>query len=351
LPSEQYKAEVEQRTFVNRLLAAVRQLPEVQAAGVTTSLPFGGDYSDGVIFPEGYVPRSGEAVVSPNYLSISEGYFETMHMKLVRGRLFRASDTADAPSIVIVDSRLAKLFWPHQDPIGRRMFRPTDAQHITPGPNTKFVTVVGVLDDVKLRGMVDDQGRLGSYYFPYAQQPDHGLALAVRSTADVQRLTADLRRVVAAIDPELPVFDIKTMDERMSKDLMSRRWPMLLAIGFAAVALFLSAVGVYGVLAYQVEQRAREIGIRMALGATGRGIAGMVLTESARMLGLGLATGVVGAFLAGRAIRGLLYGVGPMDPAVLVTVAALLVGVAVLAALIPAGRAQRVDPAVVLASE
>ncbi len=352
LPAARYKTDAELQAFAARTLEATRRLPGVQSAGITTAIPFGGNYSDSVIFPEGYViGKGGDSVISPSQLAVSEGYLETMHTRLVRGRLFNAGDTARAPKSALVDSRLAQKFWPDVDPIGRRMYQPADAQHLTPGPKTEYYTVVGVVEDVKLTGLVEPEGRFGAYYFPYAQSPDNGFALAVRSTRDPLLLTAAIRRVVAVIDPELPVFSVKTMNERMQEALVSRRVPLLLALGFAAVALFLSAVGVYGVLAYQVAQRTREIGIRMALGGTARAISRLVLADSARMLALGLGIGVVGTFVASRAMRNLLYGVQPMDPMVLTVVAAVLTGVALVAAAVPARRAQRIDPAVALAAE
>ena len=352
LPATRYKTDTELQAFAARALEATRRLPGVQSAGITSSIPFGGNYSDSVIFPEGYViGKGGESAISPSQLAVSDGYMETMRTRLLRGRLFDAGDTAQAPKRVIVDARLARRFWPDHDPIGRRMYMPTDAQHLTPGPKTQYLTVVGVVDDVKLTGLVEADGRFGAYYFPYAQSPENGFALAVRSTRDPLLLTAAIRRVVAGIDPELPVFSVKTMNERMQEALVSRRVPLLLALGFAAVALFLSAVGVYGVLAYQVAQRTREIGIRMALGGTARTIARLVLAESARMLALGLAVGVAGAFVASRAMRNLLYGVQPMDPLVLAMVAAVLTAVALVAAAVPARRAQQIDPAVALAAE
>jgi predicted lysophospholipase L1 biosynthesis ABC-type transport system permease subunit len=180
--------------------------------------------------------------------------------------------------------------------------------------------------------------------------PNNRFTLAVRSSGDPRLLAAALRRVVAAIDPEIPLFGVKTMDERTAVALVSRRVPMFLALGFAAVALFLSAVGVYGVLAYQVAQRQREIGIRMALGGTRQAISGLVLAESGRMFALGLGLGLVGVFAAGRGMRSLLYEVQPADPAVLAVVALVLGAVALTAALIPAQRAQDVDPAVALAA-
>ncbi len=352
LPRAQYKSDAELLGFTARVLEATRGLPGVQSAGVTSSIPFGGDYSDSVIFPEGYVAGKGESVISPSALTVSEGYLETMRTRLLRGRTFNAGDTAKAPKCILVDTQLAAKFWPNRDPIGRRLYQPQDAQHLTPGPKTEYYTVVGVVDSVKLRGLVEGgEARFGAYYFPYAQAPERGFALAVRSTGDPHALAAAIRRVVAGIDPELPLYSVKTMTERTSEALVSRRVPMLLALGFAAVALFLSAVGVYGVLAYQVAQRTREIGIRMALGGTARAISGLVLNESVRMLVLGLGIGLAGTVAAGRAMRSLLYGVQPMDPAVLALVAAVLGGVALVAAAVPARRAQRIDPAVALAAE
>ena len=351
LPRAQYKTDAEMLGFTARLLEATRRLPGVQSAGVTTTIPFGGDYSDNVIFPEGYVAGKGESVTSPSELQVSAGYLETMRTRLLRGRLFNAGDTAQAPKRILVDARLAQKFWPNLDPIGRRIYRPEDAQHLLPGPKTEYSTVVGVVDTVKLMGLVEGDARFGAYYLPYPQAPAHGFALAVRSTGDPLALAATIRRVVAAIDPELPLYSVKTMSQRTEEALVSRRVPMLLALGFAAVALFLSAVGVYGVLAYQVAQRTREIGIRMALGAAARAISGLVVAESARMLALGLGIGLAGAFVASRAMRNLLYGVQPMDPVVLATVTAVLGGVALVAAAIPARRAQRIDPAVALAAD
>jgi predicted permease len=351
LPAAHYKSDTELQAFAARTLEATRRLPGVQSAGLTSTIPFGGNYSDNVIFPEGYVIGEGTSVISPSELRVSDGYLETMRTRLLRGRMLNAADTAQASRSILVDAELAKKFWPNLDPIGRRTYRPQDAQHLTPGPKTEYSTVVGVVESVKLRGLVETDARFGAYYVPFAQSPQHGFALAVRSSGDPRLLAAAIRRVVAGIDPELPLFSVKTMNERVQQALLSRRIPMLLALGFAAVALFLSAVGVYGVLAYQVAQRTREIGIRMALGGTRQIISRLVLTESVRMLGLGLGIGLAGAFVAAGAMRQLLYGVQPMDPRVLVTVALALALVALVAALVPARRAQRIDPATALASE
>ncbi len=350
LPRTKYK-DGDLAGFGARTLEAVRRLPGVASAGLTSVIPFGGSYSDGVVFPEGYVFTKGESVISPDLIAVSDGYLETMHTRLLRGRLFNASDDAQAPPRVLVDARLAQKFWPNQDPIGKRVYRPDDSQHLTPGPNTKMLTVVGVVENVKFRGLVEADARFGACYFPFAQAPSHGFALAARTAGEPRALTAAIRRVVAGLDPELPLFDVHTMDERTQQTLVSRRVPMLLALGFAAVALFLAAVGVYGVLAYQVAQRTREIGIRMALGATARAITRLVMAESGQMLVAGLFVGLVGTIAAGRAMRSLLYAIEPMNVPVLLTVTAVLLAVALVAALVPARRAQQIDPAVALSAD
>jgi predicted permease len=351
LPAARYKTDPEMRSFAARVLEATRRLPGVQSAGVATVIPFGDRTASQVIFPEGFAFAKDDSVIAPSRLTVSDGYLEAMHTRLIRGRLFNASDTAEAPQRVLVDAKLALRFWPNVDPIGRRVYQPDDPQHLAPTPKTKFSTVVGVVDNVKLSGLVETDARFGAFYMPFAQSPDSSFALVVRSAGEPTALAAGLRRVVAGLDPELPLFSVKTMSERTEDALVSRRVPMLLALSFAAVALFLSAVGVYGVLAYQVAQRTREIGIRMALGGTPRAISSLVLAESARMLTLGLAIGLAGAVAAGRAMRSLLYGVQPVDPVVLMTVSALLAAVALVAAAVPARRAQRIDPAVALVAE
>jgi ABC-type lipoprotein release transport system permease subunit len=208
-----------------------------------------------------------------------------------------------------------------------------------------------VIGDMRLSSLVDGGSgqRPGAYYFPYRQLPRRSMGLAVRTTGDPQALTESLRRVIARVDPELPLYNVRTMTERTSEALVDRRTPTLLAGGFAMVALFLAAIGIYGVLAYQVSQRRREIGIRMALGAGAPRIFGLVLGEGALIVGVGALAGLVGAFFLRRTLESLLYGVSAMDAVVVVTVAAALAVVAFVACLIPARRASRTDPTVALA--
>jgi predicted permease len=338
-------------SFVDRALERVRALPGVESAGATSSIPFGGNSSSSVIVAEGYVMAPGESVISPNRIRATPGYFETLGVKLLSGRFFDARDTADAPRVVIVDERLARKFWPGKDPVGRRMFLPDRAEDlVTPGPNVTYLTVVGVVGAVKREGLIEgEQARLGAYYFPYAQDPTRGgITLAIRTTASPSQATEAVRRALAGIDPELPFYDVRTMSERMERSLDRRRTPMMLATSFAIVALLLAIVGIYGVLAYQVGQRTREVGIRIALGSSASGIRALVLREGAALVGAGLIVGLGGAVALRQAIAGQLYGIGPLDPRVLVLVTMVLSVAALVACLGPARRAARVDPVAAL---
>lgn len=338
------------RGFTDRVLARVRALPGVETAGATSSLPFSGNNSSSVILAEGYVMAPGESAISPNMIEATPGYFEAMRIPLIRGRYFTDADTEDAPKVVIVDERLARKFWPDTDPIGRRMFMPNSPQDlISPGPDARWVRVVGVVKTVKLQGIIEGEGaRLGAYYFPNAQDTTSFLGLAVRTAGDPRLITTAVRQAIAEEDPELPFFDVQPMQERITRSLDSRRLPMLIAVAFAAVALLLAAVGIYGVLAYQVSQRTREIGIRMALGSDGETIFRMILREGAMLVGVGLAVGAAGAVALRQAIVSQLYGVKPLDPLVLAAVTAILGAAALGACVAPARRATRVDPIVAL---
>jgi putative ABC transport system permease protein len=328
-----------------RILDRVRSLPGVASAGFTSSIPLGGDYSSGVIFAEGYQAKKGESFVSPNYVTVTEGYFQSMRMRLARGRFFDQRDTPSSPPVVIVDERLAQHFWPNQDPIGRRMYRPTSANDLDKiTPNTKFLTVIGVVRDVRLTGLTPQDAPVGVYYYPYTQAAERLLVLTVRADRDVESLAGAVRNSITDVDREIPVFSVQTMNDRMDSALVPRRVPMLIGLVFGIVALFLAAVGIYGVLAYQVSQRRREIGIRMALGSSTRRILGLVVRDGMQITGIGLAVGLVGLVGLTRVIRGMLYGVQPADPMVIALVAVVLAGVALAATLIPARRAARVSP-------
>ncbi len=353
LPRTRYPQAGQQRSFATQALERIRALPGVATAGVVDVLPFSGNNSDSVILAEGYQMTPGESLVSPNLAVVTPGYFEAMRIPLVEGRFFDEHDQPDAPPAVIVDQRLARRFWPGKSPIGQRMWKPKSAEALAhpDATNTERFTVMGVVGSVKLRALVDTDERVGAYYFPFAQFPESYFGLVIRASGEPSRLTAALRGAITALDPELPLTDVRSMDERIQGTLVSRRTPVLLAVGFGLIALLLATVGLYGVLAYLVSQRTQEIGIRMALGSTASGIFRMVARESLAILGGGFALGLLGAFLLAHSIRSMLYEVKPLDPLLLASVCALLGLVAIMASTLPAWRATRVNPVVALRQE
>jgi putative ABC transport system permease protein len=273
-----------------------------------------------------------------------------MGVPLRRGRFFDDGDTDRSAPVVIVDETLARHFWGSTDPIGRRMYRPQSAEDLRrPGKDARWLTVVGVVGDVKTRGLVSTDGRIGAYYFPYAQDPSRRIVLAIKTAGDEDAVVAAVRRELAALDPELPLFDVETMTARMDLSLVDRRTPMRLALAFGVAALLLSAVGIYGLLAYQVTLRTREIGIRMALGGDRVAIFRLVMREVLLVLAAALAVGLTGAALLGRAMQSQLYEVRPADPRVLAAGMLVLSAVALVASGVPARRAMRVDPVTALA--
>jgi len=352
LPSIRYKGDPDLRAFARRSLEKIRAIPGIVSVGATNSIPFGGNNSDSVIFAEGYVMRPGESVVSPNQIVVTDGYFESLHVPLIEGRFFDARDTADSLRVLIIDQRLARKFWPGSSPIGKRMWRPNSAKDIIqPSANSRWFTVVGVVGNVKLRALVDPDERVGAYYFPYEQSPRDDLTFALRIAAEPSAIVAGLRKAILEIDAELPLFDLQTMAERIAESLVTRKSPMLLAMGFGLIALFLSGVGIYGVMAYMVAQRTREIGIRIALGSSAERIFKMILGEGILLLAIGFVLGLGGIFALAKYVESILFGVRPMDPIVLASVAGILAAVALVACTLPARHATKVDPITALRQE
>jgi predicted permease len=348
-PASRYKGDDELRAFWSRLIDAVRVLPGVQAAGATSNIPLSGDTNDSVILAEGYVMAKGESLISPFNSWVSPGYFEAMSIPLKRGRYVTASDTERSAKVIIVDERLARRFWKDQDPVGRRMWKPDSPEEFStgPGPKSQYFTVVGVVGSVRITGLTEKEP-VGAYYFPIAQDVVRTMTLTVRTAGDPSIIVAPIREQVRAIDPELPFFGVRTMTDLVDESLVSRRTPMLLATLFGGIALFLAAIGIYGVLAYQVAQRRKEIGIRLALGSDSRRIFGLIVSEGMWLLALGVAVGLAGGFAIRSAMATQLFGVQPMDPLVLTAVAGVLGLVAFVACAVPARRAARIDPLIAL---
>jgi predicted permease len=351
-PQSRYRSDGNLRILMSRALDSIRRLPGVAAAGATTAVPFGENFNSAVILAEGHVMKPGESMIAPDYLFVTPGYFETMNIALKRGRYFEESDNESAAPVVIVDERLARHFWPNRDPIGQRMYRPQNAQELTQtSPRTRWYQVVGVVRSVRLADLAGTGTAFGAYYFPYAQNPSRDFTLAVRTTGEGGGVARMVRTAMAQIDPELALFDVKTMDERAALSMSSRRTSLMLALAFGGLALFLSAIGIYGVLAYLVAQRRREIAIRVALGSTGAGVVRLVLREGLVLVAIGLAAGFAGAVALQKAVANQVYGVRPLDPLVIGGVTVLLGMIALAACALPARRATRVDPVEVLRYE
>ncbi len=352
-PNSRYSSEAALGAFADRVVQRIRVLPGIEAAGATSNLPFSGDNSSTVIIPENHRMSPGESLVSPNQLRATPGYFEAMNIPLKRGRFFAASDTAEAPQVLIIDEALARKFWPNADPIGKRMYQPQRPEEVVqPTATTRWMQIVGVVGSVKQQGLIEGEGaRVGAFYRPYAQAPSRTVGLAIRTSGDPARITSAVREAVAAIDPELTFFDVRPMAARVDRSLDRRRTPMLLSLGFAVIALLLASIGIYGVLAHQVSQRRREIGIRMALGSDAGRVVRLVLREGLVLVGAGLVGGAAGAVALRRAIASELYNVDALDPLVLGAVTATLAVAAAVACLAPARRAARVSPLVAMTDQ
>jgi putative ABC transport system permease protein len=352
LPRSRYPKPEDRRNFMNRALPAVRAIPGVSLAGATDAVPLGGNHDDSVILAEGYQMKPGESLISPLNISVTPGYFEALGIHMVRGRSFDERDNDTALHVVIVDERLARHFWPDRDPIGRRMYMPSDSKDLMKtDEHTVWITVVGVARTLRYENLDGSGAPVGAYYFPNSQQPAGGFTFTLKTAADSGSTIRALRAEISRLDPDVAVFDVHSMSERIDLSLASRRTSMILANAFGGVALFLATLGIYGVLAYLVARRTREIGIRVALGSSGGGILRLVLREGFQLVALGLVLGVVGAIFLQKAVASEIYGVRPLDPFVLASVMAVLAIVALAACAVPARRAMRVDPMVALRSE
>ena len=335
LPRSRYKDDAQLRNFLVPLMESVRSIPGVLAAGATDSLPFGGNINASALGVEGYNATTGELPPVPNWSDVDPGYLPAMKIPLRAGRYFHEGDTADGPKVAIVDEFLARKYWPKGNVIGSRIRRgieSTDAPY----------TVVGVVGSVKDSDLADQSPR-GTVYFDYKQQPPRNVHMVVKTAADAPS-TAAVRAVLLKADPELPLFDVKTMPERVNTSVRDRKSAMVICLVFALLALALSAIGIYGVLAYTVTQRTREFGIRMALGASAGDVVGMVVKHGVRLAGIGLGIGVAGALAVTRLMSTLLYGVGPTEPLVFAAVGVALMSVAMVASLVPSVRVTRIRP-------
>jgi predicted permease len=330
--------------FYRRVLDRIAALPGVGAAGGVSSLPLTGARGrlsfriDGRPNEAGDTPTAEAALATP-------GYFRALGIDLVAGRVFDDHDTSDTPPVIVVSESLARRYFDGEDPVGKRIapggrvVAPTGSQQ---APPINWLTIVGVVRDVRTSSV--DRDAPAMVYRSVWQSSNLNLSLAIRTNADAATMAEAIRREVKAVDPNEPVYAVKTMDEVVGSALAERRFSMLLLALFAGTALVLSAIGIYGVMAYFVSQRTQEIGIRIALGASSRDLLRLVLGEGVRLAAAGVALGLVGALALTRAVSSLLYRVDPRDPLTFAVLAAALTAVALVACYLPARRAARVDP-------
>jgi len=313
-------------------------LPGVTSTGAVTSLPLSQMFAWGPITVEGRVPPAGEKFINADTRMVSGNYFQAMEIPLLEGRLFNDHDVPANPGVAIVDSHMAEQLWPGQDAVGKRF-------HIGGIDDSKapWITVVGVVGRVK-QYTLDSDSRI-AFYLPHTQYPVRAMNVVVRSNAEPTALAAAVRQQIHELDGDLPLYNVVSMDHRVASSLARRRFAMLLLGCFAFISLVLAAIGIYGVLAYLVSQGTREIGIRMALGATRNAIVSLVVSKGITLAAGGVLIGVAGALLLTRLMRSLLFGVGPTDAVTFCAIPLLLLAISLIATSIPARRAAQVDPA------
>jgi predicted permease len=343
VPRAKYQEPASRLAFYERVIEGMRTLPGVEGAAYNSTLPFlaagntQGYRVEGRELPPGEPGDALLRVGSPDYL-------KTLGVTLVEGRLPNSRDAAGAPPVIVVNETLARRFWPRESALGHRV--------TLSGRVPAWRTIVGVVKDVRERGYELDLKP--GVYIPFPQIPDTWAQpenIVLRTSGDPAALAAAARRVIASVDPEQPVSAVRTMDEILDRNVADRTQQMTLLGAFAGLALLLASIGLYGVLSYAVQQRRREIGLRMALGASARGVVGMVVGRGLALTGAGLAMGLVAAAGGTRVMKTMLYGVDAIDPSTFAGVSVLLCGIAALASWIPAWRASRVDPIVVLRDE
>jgi len=343
LPEKKYTDETQIRSFYQLLLERVQGLPGVRAAGLSSMVPFGSSGDGNVFTVEGQEPGLDKQLPDAWWRDVTPDYFSAMGIQLVQGRTFQNTDGKKGTPVAIVDEKLASTYWPNQDPIGKRI------RWGRASWRNSLMTVVGVVARVKHRRL--DEDAKFYLYQPASQEIVPEMYVAVRTTGNPETLIAALRRQVSNLDPELPLFEVRTMDQAVATSLGTRRLTNMLLAGFAATALLLAATGIYGATSLNVTSRIHEFGIRMALGATACDVLSLVVFQGLRLALIGLVFGIGGALMVTRSMSSLLFGVSATDPWIFACVALLLALVALLACYLPARRATKVDPLVALRYE
>ena len=337
IPRSQYPLDAQVVDFYTRVLDRVQSLPGVLAVGMVHRLPLSGSNQTGGVQIDG---ASDAPWPSVETRTTSPDYFRALGIRIKEGRSFTASDGADAPKVAIVDERLASLAWPGTSPIGRRLRE---------GEGDQWSTVVGVVGHVHHTGL-DDESQ-PQVYWNYPQRPQERVALVVKARGDPAALTKSVAAAVREVDPQQALYDARTLDSVVDRSLGHRRFQMLLLAIFAAIALILAGIGAYGVIAYGVSQRAREFGVRMALGARQRDVISMVLLRGGTLFALGAVVGLALSTMSVNVLSTLVYGVAPQDMPSFFLATSVLFVVSMAACLVPARRAAGVEPSIALRSE
>jgi len=346
LPREKYREPQQRDNFYQQVLQRVEHLPGVVSAGYTTSIPLAWKGGTSGFYPEGVTSPIPGMAYDSNHRQVTTNYLQTMNVPLRSGRYFQTSDNAQSMPVAIINETMARQYWPGENALGRR-FKLGD-----PTDDVPWVQIVGIVADIRQMGL--DEPVKAEMYFPYQQGQQSWYVprdLVIRTSGDTTNLVGSVRQAIREVDPDQPVSNIATMADVLGTEAAQRRMGMIMLVGFATLALLLASLGIYGVLAYFVTQHTSEIGVRQALGATPRNILFLVLKKGMGLTLAGIGLGLLGAFVLTRLMSSLLFGVKASDPLTFVIVPLVLGLVALLACLIPARRATRIDPLVALRYE
>ena len=344
MAGDRYKSKEAVLGDYRELWQRLERLPGVTSAGAVTSLPLSQMFAWGPITVEGRVPQPGEKFINADIRMVSGHYFEAMKIALREGRFFSDDDGVDKPRVAIVDDAMAQQLWPNQNPIGKRFRLGTISETDSP-----WIIVVGVAGRVK-QYTLDSDSRI-ALYLPHTQYVTRAMNVVLRRSSDPATMAAAVKQQIREVNPELPLYNVSTMQQRFDLSLARRRFTMLVLATFAAISLGLAMIGIYGLMAYLTGQGSREVGIRLALGANPGNIVILVIRGGMRLAFWGVGIGMGGALIASRLMQSLLFGVEPIDGVTFLTVPSILAGVALLASYLPARRASRINPSISLRCE
>ena len=343
LPQASYPEQQQAANFYREMVRRLELLPGVEAVGAVSALPLSGFGSSGTTTVDSSAVSPENASSEADWRVVCPGYFQALGIRLIRGRYFDERDTESSAPVAIIDETMARTYWPAEEAIGKRLKR--GGQQST----NPWMVIVGVVKHVRYASL-EAQSRV-QLYWPHAQGTSRSMSLALRTSVDPGSLATTVQREVSKMDSNLPAYLVRTMDELLADSLARRKFSMLLLAVLAGVALLLAAIGIYSVVSYAVTQRAHEMGIRMALGASRANVLGLVLTQSMLAAAIGIGLGVAGSLALASFISTLLFNVPTRDPWTFAAVPMFLAAVALLASYIPARRATKVDPVIALRYE